>query len=227
MGTPLKKPRQPDLGKSLMAIYESLLACYGKRHWWPAENSFEVCIGAILTQNTNWGNVEKAIGNLKKAGLLSATALRDVPAEQLAETIRPAGYFNVKSRRLKEFVDWLFQKYEGSLELMFTGDWHELRGELLKVRGIGPETCDSILLYAGNKPSFVVDAYTRRVFSYLGYVSEKDDYEKVRALFMENLPGDAELFNEFHALIVQHCKVHCRKRSICSGCSLVSSCNRP
>ena len=121
----------------LLTIYEKLLAAYGPRHWWPAETPFEVCVGAILTQNTNWGNVEKAIGNLKHEGLLSAEALRDVPIERLAEVIRPAGFFNVKSARLKDFVGWLFVRYDGRLERMFNGDWQDLRQELLKVRGIG------------------------------------------------------------------------------------------
>jgi endonuclease-3 related protein len=201
-------------------IFDLLLAQYGPLHWWPADTPFEVCVGAILTQNTNWGNVEKAIANLKREGLLSAEALRDIPAERLAAVIKPAGFFNVKSDRLKEFVAWLFGRYGGSLERMFAGDWRKLRDELLTVRGIGRETCDSILLYAGGKPSFVVDAYTRRLFAALGLIREKADYEEVRALFMRHLPADPALFNEYHALIVQHGKEHCRKKPRCPGCGL-------
>ncbi len=212
--------RDEELANRLLGIFNRLLMRYGPRDWWPAETPFEVCVGAILTQNTNWGNVEKAITNLKREGLLTPEALRDVPVKRLAEVIRPAGFFNVKSRRLRDFVGYLFAKYGGSLDRMFNGDWRLLREELLRVPGIGPETCDSILLYAGGKPSFVIDAYTIRLFSRLGIVSEKAEYETVRTLFMDNLPPDAELFNEYHALIVQHGKEHCRKRPGCAGCEL-------
>ena len=204
----------------LLEIYDLLLARYGHRHWWPAETPFEVCVGAILTQNTNWGNVEKAIANLKRDGLLSPEALRDVPDAVLAESIRPSGFFNVKSVRLKAFVAYLFVRYGGSLERMFAGEWRELREELLMVPGIGRETCDSILLYAGGKPSFVVDAYTRRLLAALGLIDARADYETVRSLFMDNLPADPHLYNEYHALIVQHGKDHCRKRPHCTGCPL-------
>ncbi|WP_243372050.1 endonuclease III domain-containing protein [Geotalea sp. SG265] len=224
MYQPLQLENSTGKSEELLSVFAALLERYGNLHWWPAETPFEVCVGAILTQNTNWGNVEKAIVNLKQAGLLSAAALHRVPVDALAQAIRPAGFFNVKSARLKDFVNWLFERHDGRLDVMFAGDWHELREELLKVRGIGRETCDSILLYAGNKPSFVVDAYTKRLFAHLGLVSEKDDYEGVRALFMDNLPADVALFNEYHALIVRHCKEHCRKRPLCSGCSLHLSC---
>lgn len=209
-----------DRGARLREIFDLLHRRYGPRHWWPAETPFEVCVGAILTQNTSWRNVEKAIANLKGAGLLAPEALRLLPVDRLAETIRPAGFFNVKARRLKAFVDWLHERYEGSLDLMFAGDWPGLRGELLQVPGIGPETCDSILLYAGGKPSFVVDAYTRRLFSGLGLVRPDIGYEELRALFMEHLPADPSLFNEYHALIIEHGKEHCRKRPRCGGCAL-------
>jgi endonuclease-3 related protein len=208
----------------LLEIFGILLDAYGPRFWWPADTPFEVCVGAILTQNTNWGNVEKAIANLKREGLLSPEGLRDVPVERLAELIRPAGYFNVKSRRLKDFIGWLFSGYSGFLERMFDREWRVLRQELLTVRGVGPETCDSILLYAGNKPSFVVDAYTKRLFSRLGLIVESDVYENVRSLFMGNLPPDSELFNEYHALIVEHCKERCRKKPLCEACPLSCRC---
>lgn len=206
--------------KKLQHIFDLLHKQYGPLHWWPAESPFEVCVGAILTQNTSWGNVEKAIANLKREGLLSAEAIRDIPLERLAQVIRPAGFFNVKSVRLKAFVTWLFNRHGGSLARMFEGEWRELRTELLEVKGIGRETCDSILLYAGGKPSFVVDAYTKRLFCALGLIGERGGYEEARALFMDNLPADAELFNQYHALIVQHGKEHCRKRPRCAGCAL-------
>ena len=208
----------------LPEIFDTLLDAYGPRFWWPAESPFEVCVGAILTQNTNWANVEKAIANLKEAGLLTAEGLRDVALERLAELIRPAGYFNVKSIRLKDFIGWLYGEHGGNLEAMFAGDWQRLRQELLGVRGIGPETCDSILLYAGHKPSFVVDSYTKRLFSRLGLFSENAAYEEFRALFMRNLPSDTELYNEYHALIVQHCKEHCRTKPLCAECPLLPRC---
>jgi endonuclease-3 related protein len=208
------------MNKRLIQIYDLLLERYGHRHWWPAETPFEVCVGAILTQNTNWGNVERAIANLKGERLLSPKGLRDVPVERLAEVIRPAGYFNVKSVRLKGFISWLFDNYGGSVERMAAAEWTALREGLLRVKGIGPETADSILLYACAKPSFVVDAYTKRLLSSLGLISGKEGYEEVRALFMENLPADVALFNEYHALIVQHAKEHCSKRARCAGCAL-------
>jgi endonuclease III related protein len=208
----------------LLEVFDTLLAAYGPRFWWPADTPFEVCVGAILTQNTNWGNVEKAIANLKRAGLLSPEGLRDIPTEQLAELIRPAGYFNVKSARLKDFIGWLFSAQRGGLADIFSGDWKELRVDLLQVRGVGPETCDSILLYAGHKPSFVVDSYTKRLFSRLGLISPTASYDEVRNLFMENLPADVELFNEYHALIVEHCKERCRTRPLCEECFLRVRC---
>jgi endonuclease-3 related protein len=216
-----------ELAERLTAIFHRLASHFGPRHWWPAETPFEVCVGAILTQNTNWGNVEKAIAKLKRDGLLSPEAIRDMPGERLAEVIRPAGFFNVKSRRLKEFVAFLFDRYAGSLDRMFAGDWQSLREELLAVRGIGPETCDSILLYAGHKPTFVVDAYTRRVFSHLGLIAPQSSYEEMRAFFMAHLPADVALFNEYHALIVEQAKVYCRTSPRCPGCPLADACLLP
>ena len=209
---------------SLMEIYNRLFDRFGLLKWWPAETPFEVCVGAILTQNTAWTNVEKAICALKLAGIMSPETLHGCDPEQLAQFIRPAGYFNVKSRRLKDFTSWLFLNHQGSLERMFTGNWRDLRAELLRVRGIGPETADSILLYAGNKPTFVVDAYTRRLFQRLGLLKEAAGYEETRALFMNNLPEDVPLFNEYHAQIVEQCKRFCRVKPLCSGCPLCNSC---
>ena len=209
-----------------MELFDILLKSYGARHWWPADTPAEVCVGAILTQNTNWINVEKAIVNLRREGFLSLEALWDVDLERLAELIRPSGFFNIKSVRLKDFVGWVLRGH-GSLDAMFSGDWGALREELLGVRGVGRETCDSILLYAGEKPSFVVDAYTKRLFSRLGLAQETDSYEQVRAFFMDALPRDSRLYNEYHALIVEHCKRHCRKRPLCDGCPLRPLCPYP
>ena len=217
---------QDDRLTRLMELYQTLLKWYGALHWWPADTPLEVCVGAILTQNTNWGNVEKAIGNLKREGLLSVDALREIDRERLAELIRPSGFFNVKSARLKGFVGW-FQVEYGGLDAMFSGDWRVLREKLMAVPGIGPETCDAILLYAGGKPSFVVDTYTRRLFSRLGLVREEDDYHQVRTLFMDLLPSDVGMFNEYHALIVEQCKRHCKKKPRCDGCPLRALCALP
>lgn len=209
-----------------MEVFDALLKRYGALHWWPADTPFEVCVGAILTQNTNWGNVEKAMVNLRREGLLSVEALWEIDQERLAELIRPSGFFNIKSARLKHFLGWLLERY-GTLDAMFSGEWRLLREELLSVPGIGRETCDAILLYAGGKPSFVVDAYTKRLFSRLGLVRETDSYEQVRSLFMDALPADSELFNEYHALIVEQCKRHCKKKPLCEGCPLQGFCNYP
>ncbi len=217
-GTPFQPLPEPMI--TLKEIFTRLSAVYGPRHWWPAETPFEVCVGAILTQNTNWGNVEKAIANLKNAELLDPQRLAVIPEEQLALLIRPAGYFNVKARRLKDFVAFLFQRYEGKLGSLFDVSIEEARQALLEVRGIGPETADSILLYAGNMPSFVVDAYTRRIFSRIGFVPDNIGYEQLRSFFMENMPVMTALFNEYHALIVEHGKLVCRPRPNCHNCCI-------
>jgi len=209
---------------SLLEIFERLLERFGPLHWWPADTPFEVCVGAILTQNTAWTNVEKAIHALRQAGIMTPGTLHACDPEQLARLIRPAGYFNLKSRRLKDFTTWLSINHHGSLERMFEGDWQELRTELLGVCGIGPETADSILLYAGAKPTFVVDAYTRRLFNRLGLLPESAGYEETRTLFMNGLPGEVPLFNEYHAQIVQQCKRFCRAKPLCPGCPLDSAC---
>lgn len=209
---------------TLHEIFKRLFDHYGPLHWWPAETPFEVCVGAILTQNTAWTNVVKAVCNLRQADLLTPTALHNCAAEDLARLIRPAGYFNVKSRRLKDFTTWLFHNHQGSIKHMFNGNWRELRVELLTVRGIGPETADSILLYAGNKPTFVIDAYTLRLFSRLGLLPTDAGYEQARSFFMTTLPEDAVLFNEYHAQIVEQCKQSCRKKPLCGRCPLQSAC---
>lgn len=208
-----------------MVIFEQLLHRYGSRHWWPGETPFEVCVGAILTQNTSWDNVEKAITNLKAQGALTPDNIAQLSPEELASLIKPAGYFNVKARRLQAFVSFVQTEAGGDLDRLFQGDWRTLRDRLLTVHGIGPETADSILLYAGNKPSFVVDAYTRRIFSRLGLVLQTIGYEELRSFFVSALPTDVALFNEYHALIVEHGKQVCRARPRCAECCLAVLCH--
>lgn len=208
----------------LTTIFDRLLDRYGHRDWWPAESPFEVCVGAILTQNTNWGNVEKAIANLKATDCLTLSAIAGLPPQELAALIRPAGYFNVKARRLQAFCNRVLEAGQGDLERLLAQDWHQLRQWLLTVNGIGPETADSMLLYAANQPSFVVDAYTRRIFSRLGLVDETIAYEPLRSFCMQQLPQDPTLFNEFHALLVEHGKQHCRTRPRCADCCLATGC---
>lgn len=208
----------------LMQIFDTLLSRYGPRHWWPGETPFEVCVGAILTQNTNWGNVEKAINNLKQAGLLSITGIALLADVELAALIRPAGYFNIKAARLKEFVGFLQQEHQGSLDRLFSKPWQQTRQELLAVKGIGPETADAMLLYAGDKPSFVVDTYTRRIFGRLGLVAADIGYDELRNHFMGQLTSDIRLFNEYHALIVELGKSVCRPAPRCNVCCLAGYC---
>ena len=208
----------------LQKVFNTLLTTYGPRHWWPGETPFEVCVGAILTQNTNWGNVEKAIANLKTADRLSMVGIATLAPDALAALIRPAGYFNVKAARLQAFTGFVQQNYHGSLDQLFAGPWEKIRYELLMVKGIGPETADSILLYAGQKPSFVVDTYTRRIFSRLGFVDEQISYDELRNYFMDRLSMDTALFNEYHALIVELGKQACRPKPQCSACCLATNC---
>lgn len=206
--------------KALLQIYQKMFDALGPRHWWPGETPFEVIIGAILTQNTNWSNVEKAIKNLKTAGKLSPEGMYELSVTELAELIRPSGFFNVKSKRVKAFINWLFSRYEGNLSKMFAQDLQALRGELLSVKGIGPETADSILLYAGNMPTFVVDAYTHRIFSRHELIPEESTYDEMKSFFEENLPEDVQLFNEYHALIVNIGKTFCKTKKVCEPCPL-------
>ena len=207
-------------GETLTEIYELLYEAFGPQHWWPGDTPFEVMTGAILTQNTSWTNVEKAIANLKSAGCLSPEALYGVELSRLAELIRPAGYFNVKAARLKSFLKWLFDSYGGDLASLQPLSTSRLREELLSVKGVGRETADSILLYALDRPVFVVDAYTARVTVRHGLIEPEADYEQLRDLFESNLPQDAQLFNEYHALLVRMGKEFCRPKARCSGCPL-------
>ncbi len=223
----MKNMQDRSIRKKLMAIYRALYRSYGPQHWWPGDTPFEVMVGAVLTQNTAWGNVEKAIANLKRQRLLIPSRLKSTPSKRLASLIRPCGYFNIKTRRLKNLLVLIQNRYRGSLKRMFTDDPADLRASLLGVNGIGPETADSILLYVAEKPFFVVDAYTKRVLCRHGLISDKAEYHEVQRLFMENLPKDARLYNEFHALIVKVGKACCRKRNpLCSQCPLGSLLHR-
>ncbi len=205
----------------LPQFHETLTAALGPMHWWPARTPFEVIVGAILTQNTAWVNVERAITKLRKARLLTPRALERVPSPKLARYIRSSGYFRQKAKKLKVFVGFLRRDFGGSLARMFRTPTAELRERLLAVHGIGPETADSILLYAGNHPVFVVDAYTKRILQRHGLAGEKAGYEEVRALFENNLPRDAKLYNEYHALLVNVGKNWCRtKEPQCDQCPL-------
>ena len=216
-------PSAPSASR-LLGIYRRLFGRYGPQGWWPARGRFEVIVGAILTQNTAWTNVEKAIRRLKRDGLLEPGRLRRVPAARLAVRIRPAGYFNVKAARLKNFVRFLYREADGSLGRLFRLPAVELRTKLLGVNGIGPETADSIMLYAAGKPSFVIDAYTRRLFSRLGLLRHDAGYEAIRGVFERALPKDPRLYNEYHALIVEHAKRVCRPRPLCGACALKTRC---
>lgn len=205
----------------LKSIYQKLYSHFGPQYWWPAKTPFEVMAGAILTQNTSWSNVEKAIANLKKHRVLTPQKLRKIPQKKLALLIKPAGYYNIKAGRLKAFVDFLFKYYRGKIRHMLHTDIAVLRRQLLSVRGIGPETADSILLYALEKPIFVVDAYTKRILSRHKLVKEDAAYDEVQKLFSHNLKKGVKLFNEYHALLVKLGKDFCHKtKPKCALCPL-------
>jgi len=209
------------VGDQLISVYERLLSAFGPQDWWPGDSPFEVCVGAILTQNTNWENVRKAISNLKDKDLLSPRAIYELPRQSLAQIIRSAGYYNVKAERLQNFVAFLVDNFEGNIDTMFSKGLETLRPMLLDIKGIGPETADSILLYAGELPSFVVDVYTVRALMRHDFIDENADYEGVRSLFMDHLPADVELYNEYHALWVILGKNFCKKtKPRCDGCPL-------
>ena len=208
-------------GQRLGELYQRLFEAYGPQHWWPGDTPFEVLVGAVLTQNTNWGNVERAIANLKAEGLLSLEGLRSLPLPELALLIRPAGYYNLKALRLMNLLDLLAERFGGDLDALWALPLDQARSELLSSKGVGPETADSILLYAGNLPSFVVDAYTFRALGRHGLAPEGLDYHGLRARFMDSLPADPTLYNEFHALLVRLGKERCKKgRPWCEGCPL-------
>ena len=241
----------PHIRGEIPLYYTSLLARYGPQNWWPAQSRFEVIVGAYLTQNTNWNNVEKALLNLRRARRLSLSAMREATIDQLEALVRPSGYFRQKARNLKTFISYLDQQYSGSLTRMFGEPTAKLRAELLALNGVGPETADSILLYAGNHPVFVVDAYTRRVLLRHGIIGEKTRHEDIRSMVehaISNSEGEslvahhavpdprhpvsrmssaarstlAQHFNELHALIVRVGNHYCRAKPICEGCPLQS-----
>lgn len=206
----------------LLDIYRRLLERFGPQGWWPGDTPLEVAVGAVLTQNAAWTNVARAIENLKEAGLLDGRAalgrLLALPADRLEYLIRPSGYYRLKARRLRSLLEFLAAR--GGLEGLARVETAALREALLGVRGVGPETADSLLLYALGRPVFVIDAYTRRMLLRHGLAAEEDGYAELQALFMDNLAADARLFNEYHALIVRLAKEHCRARPRCQGCPL-------
>lgn len=209
-------------GNTIYTLYQQLLNRYGRQSWWPADSKFEVMLGAILTQNTAWSNVEKAIGNLKQQGALSATHILQMPADQLADIIRPSGYFNVKSKRLKSFCQWYEE--QGGFQALIQQPTDRLRSGLLSVHGIGPETADDMLLYAFERPVFVIDAYTRRLFTRTAYADGLADYDVLRDQVEKALKENVADMNEFHALIVRHAKDHCKVTPVCHTCVLNEQC---
>jgi endonuclease-3 related protein len=204
----------------IQEIYTRLVDHFGPQHWWPGDTPFEIMLGAVLTQNTSWRNVSMVIETLRQEGLLSLEALEDLPLETLAEKIRPSGYYNQKARRLKGLFAAI-REDSGSLEDFFSQDTYTLREKLLAVKGIGPETADSITLYAAGKPVFVVDAYTYRILLRHNLIAEDAGYEEIQELFLGKLPTEVQLFNEYHALLVRLAKEYCKKSNpLCDSCPL-------
>jgi endonuclease III related protein len=244
-----RSPGHPITRSEILSYYRALLSHWGPQNWWPAQSRFEVIVGAYLTQNTNWSNVEKAVANLRRARLLSVKGIREVPLGKLEQLIRPSGYFRQKALKLKTFVSFLDSCYSGSLDRVFSQPVEKLRAELLSLHGVGPETADSILLYAGNHPVFVVDAYTRRVLERHGIITAKTRYDDIRLLIEQAVsnaepesltvdqhgadsrhpvsrmsrmsrPELAQHYNELHALIVRAGNLYCRRTPKCEGCPL-------
>jgi endonuclease-3 related protein len=211
---------EKEIKRALLDIYQRLFAEYGPQYWWPAKTPFEVIIGAILTQSAAWTNVEKAIDNLKKNDALSPRVIRQIPQDKLAKLIHSCGYYNTKAGKLKAFAEWLGEYYKDNLDRLFAQDTSDLRSQLLDIHGIGEETADSIILYASNKPIFVIDAYTRRIINRLGLSPSHNNYSAYQSLFIESLPIDIKLFNEYHALLVRHAKEICRAIPLCQQCCL-------
>ena len=212
---------KPDR-KSLLAVFNVCLSAYGPQQWWPGDTPFEIMVGAVLTQNTAWTNVEKAIANLVRHDRLSAAGIIATRKDHLANWLRPSGYFNIKAARLKNFCRWYVEA--GGFTALSQLDTDVLRDGLLSVNGVGPETADDILLYAFDRPVFVIDAYTRRLFSRLGFIAGDEAYEDIRLAVEDNLGPEVELYNEFHALIVLHAKTVCRVRPLCGDCLLRPDC---
>lgn len=216
----MTKRKNPSQKNKLIDIYNTLFNALGPQHWWPGDTPFEIAVGAVLTQNTNWTNVEKAIGNLKKEKALTAKALHGMSHSKLAALIKPAGYFNVKAKRLKNFLSFLATHYNGSMKRMGAEDLTALRAELLTVNGIGPETADSILLYALEKPVFVIDAYTKRILHRHHVVPEDITYHELQEIFHGNFQPEVRLYNEYHALLVMLGKDYCKPKPKCKKCPL-------
>jgi endonuclease-3 related protein len=211
-------------GRNLRRLYRRLLRRFGHAGWWPSGTPFEVCVGAVLVQNTSWTNVERALNELRRRDLLRFERLQAVPLSRLARLIRSSGYYNVKARRVRALLDFLAVEYAGRVEAMSAEPLQALRAKLLAVTGIGRETADSIVLYAAGLPLFVVDAYTRRVFSRLGLLRGDETYDEVQRFFMERLPSDVPLYNDYHAQVVLLGKDICRPRPLCALCPLEDLC---
>ena len=203
-----------------MDMYHSMFGYFGPQKWWPGESGLEIMVGAVLTQNTNWKNVEKAISNLKQRDMLSIRGLQSLSLEALAEAIRPSGYYNVKAKRLKNLIAFLSKRYHGDLSRFLQEGTDVIKKDLLSVKGVGLETADSILLYAAQRPVFVIDAYTFRILRRHSMIADQATYHELQALFEEHLPADTTLFNEFHALIVMTGKAFCRPKPPCRKCPL-------
>lgn len=206
--------------EQLMEIYSLLYDAFGPQQWWPGETQIEIAVGAILTQNTSWSNVKKAIANLKNADCLTAQKLYDLKIEELAQLIRPAGYYNIKAKRLKNFINWFVKEYSGDFKLLEDVNTNRLREELLSINGVGRETADSILLYALDRPIFVIDAYTARIAVRHHLIDPGADYEELRYLFESNLKQDVHLYNEFHALLVRTGYEFCKPKPRCPSCPI-------
>jgi endonuclease-3 related protein len=204
-----------------MEAYERMLAAFGPQHWWPGDSPFEVMVGAVLVQNTSWRNVQRAIDNLRNAGVMELNALYQIPPAELAELIRPAGYYQLKTKRLRNLLRLIVEQYGGSLEAMFGTGLASLRDQLLAINGIGPETADAILLYAGDQPTFVVDTYSHRIMARHGWLDYDASYADIKDYFESALPDDAALYNEYHALLVRVGKDYCKRTAPnCEACPL-------
>lgn len=218
-------PSPANIGTELHRVYDLLLAHYGVQNWWPAESAWEIMVGAILTQNTSWQNVDKALNNLRRENLLSPAAMRTLEIARLQELVRSAGFVTSKPKRLKGLVEFLYEFYGGDTANLRGGDLNTQRAQLLALNGVGPETADVILLYVAEQPTFVIDAYTRRIFYRLGWVPETVTYNELQALFMSHLPVEVPLFKEYHALLDVHAKLTCTKRAPrCVECPLNDIC---
>ena len=216
----MKNTEQNKIEKILLRYFNKMYNHFGPLNWWPGDSPFEVMVGAVLTQNTSWSNVEKAISNLKQKGYLDPYKILDLSLKELAEIVKPSGFFNVKAKRLKSLIYFFVEEYDADIRKMLKDDLFSLRKKLLSVNGIGKETADSILLYALNKPILVIDAYTKRIFSRHGIISEEMDYDDLQSFFMRHLPQDVSLYNEYHAQIVLTGKTYCRKKPLCEKCPL-------